>query len=482
MFRLSYRALAAVLIAVLILSLVPMLLLSPFTTACADDYSFSVGVHAVWAESSSLVKVLQAAAHTAAESYYAWQGSYSAIFLMALQPAVFGEALYALTPALMLLALAGGLFSLCAVLFGRVFHAPRGFGSCVAALLMLVSVQLAPSPVQGFYWYNGSVYYTFFFGLSLVSFALALYTADIGGVWRIALLSLLNLLLGGGNYVTALNAALIFTLLTLALRLFKRRWARLLAPLGCLLLGLAVSAAAPGNAVRGAAFADTPGALEAVLLSFPAAADAALRFFSLPVAGVMLLIGFLAWQAAPETRIRFRLPGLITLLSVCLFAAQFTPTLYAMGSSGDGRLTDILFYAFLLLLALNVFYWVGWLRQRVSARVGDGRVALLPLCGACLLSLSCAAGFIFSGHGFTSLMALGELRSGEAAAYRAVTDERLTLLRDPAIPDAVLPAYPSQPYLLYFDDITPDPDDWRNLAVTAYYGKNSVVLEGDPPA
>ena len=482
MFRLSYRALAAVLIAVLILSLVPMLLLSPFTTACADDYSFSVGVHAAWAESGSLVKALLAAARTAAESYCAWQGSYSAILLMALQPAVFGEALYALTPVVMLLALAAGLFSLCAVLFGRVFRAPRGFGSCVAALLMLASVQLAPSPVQGFYWYNGSVYYTFFFGLSLVSYALALYTAELGGARRIALVSLLGLVLGGGNYVTALNAVLVFTLLTLALRLLRRRWTRLLAPLFCLLFGFAVSAAAPGNAVRAAAFADTPGAPEAIFLSFPAAADAALRFFSLPVAGVMLLIGFLAWQAAPETRIRFRLPGLVTLLSVCLFASQFTPTLYAMGGSGDGRLTDILFYAFLLLLALNVFYWVGWLRQRVGARAGDGRVAPLPLCAACLLAVICAAGFILSGHGFTSLMALGELRSGEAAAYRAVTRERLALLRDPSIPDAVLPAYPSQPYLLYFDDITPDPGDWRNLAVTAYYGKNSVVLEANRPA
>ena len=54
-------------------------------------------------------------------------------------------------------------------------------------------------------------------------------------------------------------------------------------------------------------------------------------------------------------------------------------------------------------------------------------------------------------------------------------------LHDERIADVVLDPYPVKPYVLFFDDFTEDPEDWRNQGGSAYYGKNSLIVrpEGD---
>ena len=42
--------------------------------------------------------------------------------------------------------------------------------------------------------------------------------------------------------------------------------------------------------------------------------------------------------------------------------------------------------------------------------------------------------------------------------------------------DAVLPAFPCYPDLLYYDDFMPNADDWRNGAGAHYSGKDSISV------
>ena len=68
----------------------------------------------------------------------------------------------------------------------------------------------------------------------------------------------------------------------------------------------------------------------------------------------------------------------------------------------------------------------------------------------------------------------GPKRGGEAAAYYACAEERYAILRDDTVRDAVLPAFPCYPDLLYYDDFMPNADDWRNGAGAHYYCKDSI--------
>ncbi|MBQ9250899.1 MAG: hypothetical protein IJ179_11110 [Oscillospiraceae bacterium] len=473
----SYRLLFCLLLAALLPSLVPLLMVGRFAVPCADDFSYGAAAHAAFGEAGSVLSALAAGLAQVKATYFGWQGTFSAVFLMSVQPAVFGTQYYFFTPLLMLLSLLCGGFCLCPALFSGVFGLPRALSGCIAAVCALLCIQLVPSPVQAFFWYNGAVYYTFFYGLALLAFALGLRLCRLGGVGRMILLCLLTAVLGGGNYVTALSCSIVAISSILLLAVLKNgAWKRLLPPTLCLLIAFVISMAAPGNAVRQSALDNTPNAVWAVLQSFRWAAVYSARWFHLPLAGALVFLGVLLWPALKGTGRAFRFPALVTVYSYCLLSAMFCPGLYAMGTAGDQRLINIIYYAYVLLLVINLVYWLGWIAARKQARPGlAGQAALWPTLASGAACLLCCLLFVRSG-GFTSLMALGAMRSGEAQAYHAAAGDRFALLEDAAVRDAVLEPFPCQPYVLYMDDVTTDPQDWRNLAMATYYNKDSVVL------
>ena len=472
---LSYKLLFFIFLAVLAALLVPLLVVGGYAVPCADDYSYGFEAHKVFTETGSVVKALFTGARHVAEVYEIWQGTFSAIFLFSVQPAVFGEKLYALTAPLMLAALTAGSFALCMTLFPKVFGADKYASGAIAAAVTIACTQFLPSPVQGFFWYNGAVYYTFFYGLSLLTFALGIRSVRDGRGG--ALLCLLCAFLGGGNYVTALGCVIVgvSSWLLLLLRRDRRR-KRLLLPLLCLLAAFAVSIAAPGNAIRQATVETHPTAFEAILLSFKNCLAYSREWFSLPLIGVLIMTLPLLWQSAGNSRFAFRFPLLVSAYSFCLLSAMFCPPIYALGNVGEFRLLNILYFAYVLGWFVNAFYWAGWLCKKLGKRSNEKGARLVPtliaagICAAlCFLS-------VVQGTGFTSVGAVGLLRSGEAAAFHETALSRLDTLTDPSVADAVLEDYPTHPYLLFYDDISVDPTDWHNIDMASFYGKNSVTL------
>ena len=120
-------------LAVLLALTLPLLALAPYAVPAADDYSYGTQTHLAWRESGSVPAAVAAAGRTAVRTWHGWQGTFSAVFLMALQPAVFGERLYAITPYLMLASLFAGVFSLCLVLYGEVFRLGRESAAAIRA-------------------------------------------------------------------------------------------------------------------------------------------------------------------------------------------------------------------------------------------------------------------------------------------------------------------------------------------------------------
>lgn len=476
----SLRLLLILTVTALLLLLIPMLMLGRYAVMSADDFGYSGTAHLAWKATDSVLAAVKAAWIETAETWYGWQGTFSAIFLMSMQPALFGESFYALTPALLLSALLLGVFTLCLSLFGEVFHADLRIAGITAAAVCALCSQIPPSPVQAFYWFNGGVYYVFFHGMAMASVALAIRLVRRGGWGRSVLLCLLCVLLGGGNFVTALSCALLGVGGLGLLYLLKTPGrARLLLPVLILLAAFAVSIAAPGNANRQATVSGGAGVVRSVLLSFRCGLRYPLQWLSLPLFGTLLFLLPLLYRAAAEVDFAFRFPGAVTVLSYCFLSAMFCPPIYAMGNTGDLRLINIIFFTFVLLLTLNLFYWLGWAAEKelLSKRPGPSVSAVLVLSGA--LTLSYLAGAA-TGHGITSLGAIGLMRSGEAQAFRACADRRLKVLEDDSIRDALLEPFPSQPYLLYFDDISEDPESGNNICMSIYYGKDSLRIA--PPA
>lgn len=475
--RITYKALFLVLLAAFVLSLVPMLLAARYNVPCADDYSYGISAHSAYLETGSVLAAVKAAVQHTVDIYRIWQGSFSAVFLMALQPAVFGEELYFIGTIIILAALVAGGFCFCIELFSGVFGLEKSVGGIIAVVVLTACIQLVLSPAQGFFWYNGSVYYGFFYGLALLAIALGIRAVRKGSVWALVFSCLLAFAVGGGNYVTALSSSIIACSSVLLLALMKNKaWKKMLLPTVLLLAGFLISVAAPGNAVRQVSTQHTPDALWAIRRSFEHGAQYSVQWLSLPLAGAMLFLGVVFWDNVSRTRFVFRYPGLVTAYSYCLFSAMFCPTNYAFGGLGADRTTNIIFYAYILLLAINIFYWIGWAKPRImKAREQTGKFPLRALLAAAACCLICC-GVYARSHGFTSLMALGTVRSGEAQTYYACAQERLEKFKNGVAEDLMLEPYPVLPYVMFFDDFSTDPEDWKNTAVCAYYGENSVAL------
>ena len=471
------------LLAALLVSLIPLLVLGQYAVPANDDYSFSVESHHYFEETGSPLAALRGAWEQTWDSYQNWQGSFSAIFLMALQPAVFGFSCYRITALLMIAAFLCGTFLFCHVLFADVFHERKQIGICVASLVSIVGLQLMLSPAEGLYWFNGAVYCTFYYGLGLIATALMIRLLRRGGWARLVLLSLLGVFLGGGNYMTALCFALVGAgLLLLAIMQKEHTWWRGTLPYLLFLAAFVANAMAPGNAVRklGMQLFEHPmGPAAAILASFRAGFEYGVQWFRLPVLAMLLVLaGILFGRREPREAeaFPFHFPALVTIGSFCLFSALFCPSFFSIGNKGPLRLLNAIWFSYVLLLALNLYYWIGWVEAKRGRSWKPAASAVLPAAGL-VLGLLCCGIYVLRAGSLASAAAIGAMRSGEAQAYYAAAEERLVILEDPAVMNAELEPYPCTPFMLYTADISSNRLYFINEDMARFYGKQSVILK-----
>ena len=493
--KVKEKSIFIVLLVGMVAVLIPMLAIARYNVPCADDYSYGIFTRSAWMQSHSLSDVLNKSARTVKRYYFGWQGTYSAIVVFSLHPAIFGEKWYPLTTYIMLISLCGGIAYLFDVVLRRILNAAWYQTGIVIIVVSAVCTQLLPSPVDAFYWYNGSAYYTFFFGISLVLYAKILTyirSSDTAlsptkRILRLLSLSILSVIISGANYVTALTTAILY-MCVLVLILVRKKYSclSLAFPLCIFIAGFLVSILAPGNSVRQATFQDRPSALASIFLSFEAAIKYARHWLTLPLLFLVIFLVPLLYKITARTSYSYSRPLLVLPGSFCLFASMFCPSIYAMGDTGSERLLNIIYFAFVILLIFDLSYILGWCRRAAEKRgictkaerqeeKGDRPVypAAFLLAVLVLFLASCKS----AGSHYTSSSALWELHHGEASAYYDTAMERLTLLNDASQRDVVLPRYSVKPWILYFDDITTDPANWRNIAASMYYQKNYVVLE-----
>ena len=180
---------------------------------------------------------------------------------------------------------------------------------------------------------------------------------------------------------------------------------------------------------------------------------------------------------------RFRFPLAVTVLSVCACACMLTPSLYATNAPGPDRLLNVVQIWFYLLLFGNEGYWIGWLRKILEKQgKAEGLCRRLPDVRwfAAVVLVLLAAEFVINVNGrltqYSTYAAYVSLRAGEVQQYHREYLDRLEILNGEE-KKVSLPEFTQKPRLLYFDDITEDPYDWRNAAVANWYQKDTVILQ-----
>lgn len=485
------KTVACIFLAILLFSLIPLLVISFYNRPYSDDYSYGNLTAHAWREKGSLLAVIVAALQTVKQYYYSWQGTFSAVFMFALQPGIYSEKLYYLSTLFLIGTLLASIFYFFHAVILHGLKADVWTWIIISSMASLLSVQFVHSPNDAFYWYNGGVFYTFFYSvlLILLGFLIKIIMANAvkGMPWRIAFTFLLSVAVGGGNYITALIGVLLLGLMVLICFILKRK------TVGYVLLAflvtavaLAISAIAPGNAVRAAALRAAGNHpltfFQAVCSSFVKATDFIKYWTTYWMVSAQLLLVPLYVKLANSIRFQFRWPLAAMTLIFCLFSAQFSPPIL-MGVFGDGRHLNILYYSYVLSTMGILFYLVGWF---VRAKQRQGKIQLLPHLGharrygkvlnsviAVLLSVVTIYGFAARGGIF--MASIYSLKNGEAAGFAATRDERLAQYLNPAIGEVYVKPLSARPAVFWLTDLWYK-DWWVNQVVAAFYDKESVTL------
>ncbi len=484
MYKKHEKTAAVLLFAILIICLFPVMYLGCFNHPTGDDYYYGVETHRVWESTGSITETVGEAVKGVTNDYYRWQGTYSAMLLMRLAPNIFSETAYKGVTSVILLLLSGGIFFLLKPLICKVLQGSKSLWVIVSSILALLCVQTVPSQGETFFWYNGSMYYTGYFAVTLFYFGVLCRYLLKPRLYYAPLMGVLAVFLAGGNYVSLLPTLLLAICVTIAL-LYKRNYkqAGVVGSLTLiLLLGFGISALAPGNALRQSGMWKIP-AWKAIIKSLLQG----VRYLWAWMRGfwwfAALLVTPFFLKSFEKTGWSFRYPLVVIGFVYGIFCSMSCPTFYTMNSTGPARAVAIVYYGFVLATFFCYYYLLGYLYRKyqkkdINRLQNDekrfGRiVTIVSVMCLFLILIQGLNGNIFT---CTTAKAVDALASGEAKAYELEYRERIKLLENESLTDVVFSPYVNTPDMLYVGDISSDPTEPTNQKVAQYFGKNSVVV------
>lgn len=475
-----------------IFSVIPLYYIGTFAHPSADDYSYGISAFRSWTETNSLQAVLKTASEKTVDKYNNWQGNFAAVFLMYLQPGIFGEEFYILTPILLLTAFITSTLLFYYTVFTKILKGEKALSALSTLIMVFFILQSTYMPSDSFYWYNGAIYYTFFYSLSLVLYTMLInaYNKKNGAVGGIMLLisSLLSFLIGGSNYSTALlNAILLF--FTVACFIYKKNrfWIYCLPIFVSGLFGLFISMLGPGNLVRQSSIGSPHNPLFSILLSFVYGGYSIANATSVPILFFWFLMIPIFWKFLNKMHYRFDHPLPILFITFCIYSAQITPVIYAQGIRIPYRIMNIVYFNYFPFVALNLYYFLGYIRQKNSQLSLPAPFShklyftsmifsiLIFSLGSIHITEGQDGSIELSNLPFTA-SAVYSLVTKEAEAYDKQAKERIEILKKPGSSHVVLSPFTYKPYVIFHSDITTDVSFWKNRHLADYYKKKTIRL------
>lgn len=507
--RINTKTLSILFTAVYILGLIPMLVLGFYDWPSADDFSMALQARQHFVQYGGFFGTVWASLVKSYYVYTHYEGYFFSIILTCISPSVFGEGLYFLTPFFVIGMLTFGVCYFFDALFVRAWKLDKHLSNAVCMLTLIMMTQCINGEgvrAEAFYWYSGAVNYTFTFGMAFFWLGLLfriIYDENNASKTRKKVWACIwGFLLGGANYLTALELAILSVLILFILFMIKRGFFKaesdadrigaykmLWLPTLFNLVGFAFACFAPGIAFRSAETQHNS-AVKAVLISLYTTFDMMINdMMRWEVIVCLLIIAVISWKMADGLEHRLKHPVMFGLFAYLFVSSNVTPPLYAVANIGAGRLKALAWMEFAAMISLTVFYFVAWMRQTLySAEAGkisgdDGDKEHFSVNASMMLVMLIA--FIFIGSGlcvvpepqyYSVTSALSDLVSGDAATYRAENRERLEFLQDESLSDVGIYEHTVRPEMLFYQDVTPDVQEWINQATATYYNKSTVTL------
>lgn len=365
---------------VLIALLIPLFWIGHYNFASVDDIGYAKTAEKVWDETHSVVQTCLRQVSYAKEYWHKWQGTFAAEWFATTVMGIFGRNAYYMGTYFSL----GGfvLFELLLfmVIFKKVMAADFFRAGIISICIVSMQVLMTPVPVEAFFWFCASALYTVTYSemVILLTMLILLYHSHGSKMCgkRILLyigITVFTVLVSGGTYVTLVLMLLlyIFAVIWYWYRRNAGRWF-ITAEMILYLAGFLLNVLAPGNQLRlSAANMEGNSAVMAILLSLKEAVFYVTQNSIFPCVIMALLLFPLFVSIVGKKDYKYSFPALVTIISLGVFAAQFSPTLYTLGITGAGRVQNLYRWTFYIWLYGNELYWVGWLCRKKMIFCGN---------------------------------------------------------------------------------------------------------------
>ena len=107
--KITYKGIAIVLAAFCLITLLPLVYCSFFNYANGDDLWEGGSAYHVLQRKGSVLEFFQAVFAWIKQDYLGWEGNWSSNFMWCIEPSIWGEKVYCITPWIALLFLCGGI-------------------------------------------------------------------------------------------------------------------------------------------------------------------------------------------------------------------------------------------------------------------------------------------------------------------------------------------------------------------------------------
>lgn len=483
---------------ILVLSLIPVFIISGYDAAAGDDYNFGASSHLIFLQTGSVLAAIKAAWQTSVSTWYSWQGTWFDCFVFCLHPEVFSDSAYVIVPYIFLTLHIIGFLTF-AHHFLKVRWQIEGLYWLQVGLLFLIfEFQLMPSPKNGIFWWVGCVHYIMPLFMALIGIVLGDRFLLTHRIRDLAGLFLVSALMGGATYPAALLLPIAIFLIWLAEFVLGGKRDKkdflLLIPFAALMVGLVISAIAPGNANRaasdlknGATPAGGPVAtiIESFRLSVVEGAGSFVleRGFILIALMAVLVLTLSAFRTVGKENAEktssfakvFSHPLLFMLVMFCVNASVYAPRAYSGGVVSFGYY-DFNFLTFFTCLVAAEIYVLGWLFfcKGLLVKGAETRGAKILLnCGFVVLALVIA---FLSRHGvkqYTDYVCMEYYLSGQADDYKEQIALQRRLLEGDE-PEVCLPGINNEQGPLMHMPVVEDPDNIDNYMTAKFYGKAKI--------
>ncbi len=452
---------------------IPLFSLCKSAVPSADDFVYGAAARQAYVETGSVFSVAVAAAKHTINRYLFWQGTYSSIFIMSAQPAVFSLNLYRIAAfVLILICFLCPLF-LAYVLNKYMFKSKDKVLYILSAIYSFLVLQFWASVLEGIYWFNGAWYYTFSFEMVILMIAVTVIFEKTQSrrarIVSYIFMLLLSFFLGGTNYpqLLMLTVGYSFFILMIFIRRNPKKWMYVA---NWLALGIfiAINAFAPGNMGNYAKHVNLQYTALCMLQNFTSEVTSNAAY-GLSLASLLTAFPFIA-KMSEKSDMKFIKPVYLAIASFLTVFCMYMPSAFIFHNAGPLRQQNARTMAELLLLFVNIINCIGYYVKKEKGQ----KFSLNPAVSAILIVM--LIGTSFSGDKLMkawSIRAEYSILGMEVSRFTGRMNDIFSELEDENIKSVDLTSIPTNEMLM------PDVYSFINYDVNGFYGKEEVIYKKD---